>query len=214
VQLQLPPTTVAERQADIEKQNQANQAELAQRAEQARLQQQAQAQQLEQQRLAHEADLERLREERRMAGKRFNETSGQMKTAAPLQRAVTKAEMDAEIARRKLDRAQQQPNAAGRVLENIGVKSTNIGPFPRSVVGAGVGYAGVMSFQEALARYKAGDTSEAVLKGLETGSAAAALVPPASKGMTKIKGAGFAGLGLEALYELYRSLAKKIPQQE
>ena len=214
VQLQLPPTTVAERQADIEKQNQANQAELAQRAEQARLQQQAQAQQLEQQRLAYEADLERLREERRMAGQRLNETSGQIKTVAPLQRALTKAETDAEIARRKLERARKQPNAAGRVLENVGVGSTKIGAVPRAITGSGLGYLGVMSYQDALARYKAGDTSEAVLQALQAGSAGMALLPPAGKTMTKVRGAGTLGtLGL-GTYQVGRRLLKERPPEE
>ena len=214
VQLQLPPTTVAERQADIEKQNQANQSELEQRAEQARLQQQAQAQQLEQQRLAHEADLERLREERRMVGQRLNETSGQIKTMTPLRKAVTKAETDAEIARRKLARAQQQPNAAGRVLENVGVGSTKIGAVPRAITGTGLGYLGVMSYQDALAKYKAGDTSEAVLQALQAGSAGMALLPPAGKTMTKARGAGLLGTGALGTYQLGKRLLKDRPPEE
>ena len=214
VQLQLPPTTVAERQADIEKQTQANQAELAQRAEQARLQQESQAWRLEQQRLAHEADLERLREERRMAGQRHNEITGQMRTVAPLQRAVTKAETDAEIASRKLARAKQQPNAAGRVLENVGVGSTKIGAVPRAITGTGLGYLGVMSYQEALARAKAGDTSEAVLQALQAGSAGMALLPPAGKTMTKARGAGLLGTGALGTYQLGRRLLKERPPEE
>ena len=214
VQLQLPPTTVAERQAEIEQQTKANQAELAQRAEQARLQQEAQAQQLEQQRLAHEADLERLREERRMAGQRLNETSSQMKTVAPLQRALTKAEMDAEIAKRKLARAQQQPNAAGRALENVGVGSAKMGVVPRAITGGGLGYLGVMSYQDALAKYKAGDTSEAVLQALQAGSAGMALLPPAGKTMTKARGAGLLGTGALGTYQLGRRLLKERPPEE
>ena len=214
VQLALPPTTVAERQAEIERQSQANQAELAQRAEQARLQQQSQAYQLEQQRLAYEADLERLREERRMAGQRLNETSGQIKTMTPLRKAVTKAETDAEIAKRKLERARQQPNAAGRVLENVGVGSTKIGAVPRAITGSGLGYLGVMSYQDALARYKAGDTSEAVLQALQAGSAGMALLPPAGKTMTKVRGAGVLGTGALGTYQLGKRLLKERPPEE
>jgi hypothetical protein len=214
VQLALPPTTVAEREAEIEQQNKANQAELAQRTEQARLQQQSQARLLEQQRLAYEEELERLRQERAQAGQRLNETSGQMKTVAPLQRAVTKAEMDAEIAKRKLARARQQPNAAGRVLENTGVASTKIGAIPRTVVGGAAGYAGVMSFQEAIKRFNEGDTSEGVIKALEAGAAAAAMAPPAGKKLTKVRGAGvLSGLGL-GTYELGRRLLRDAPPEE
>jgi hypothetical protein len=214
VQLALPPTTVAERQADIERQSKESQAELAQRTEQARLQQEAQAQKLEQQRLAYEADLERLRQERAQAGQQFNEVTGQKRTVAPLQRALTKAETDAEIAKRKLERAKQQPSTAGRVLEGAGVGSTKIGALPRAGVGAGAGYLGVMSYQEALARFKAGDTSEGVLKALEAGAATAAMLPPAGKGMTKARGAGvLGGLGL-GTYELGRRLLKDRPPEE
>jgi len=213
VQLALPPTTVAEREADIARQNKESQDELARRTEQARLQQEAQAQQLEQQRLAYEAELERLRVERAQAGQQLNEVTGQRRTVAPLQRAVTKAENEAEIAKRKLERAKQQPNAAGRVVENVGVGSTRIGALPRAGVGAGAGYLGVMSYQEALERYKAGDTSEAVLKALEAGAATAAVVPPAGKKLTKVRGAGvFGGLGL-GTYELGRRLLKDAPQE-
>jgi hypothetical protein len=66
-----------------------------------------------------------------------------------------------------------------------------------------------MSYQEALARAKAGDTSEAVLKALEAGSAAAAMVPPAGKALTKLKGLGTATLGGLGLYELGRRMLKR-----
>jgi hypothetical protein len=65
-----------------------------------------------------------------------------------------------------------------------------------------------MSYQDALARYKAGDTSEAVLKALEAGAATAAMVPPAGKAATKVRGAGVVGgLGLGA-YELGKRLLR------
>lgn len=214
VQLALPPTTVAERQADIDRQNKESQAELAQRTEQARLQQEAQAQKLEQQRLAYEADLERLRQERAQAGQQMNEVTGQRRTVAPLQRALTKAENDAEIAKRKLQRAQQQPNAVGRTLQNVGAGSANMGALPRAGVGAGAGYIGVMSYQEALERYKAGDTSEAVLKALQAGAAGAAVLPPSGKALTKVRGAGVLGsIGLGGL-DLGRRLLKDRPPEE
>lgn len=214
VQLALPPTTVAEREADIAKQNQASQAELAQRTEQSRIQQETQARQLEQQRLAHEADLESLRQQRSQAGQQHNDLTSQVRTAAPLQRALTKAETDAEVARRRLARAQEQPSALVRPLDAAGVKSAKMGALPRAAVGAGAGYLGVMSYQEAIARWKAGDTSESVLKALEAGAAGAAMLPPAGKGLTRLRGAGvLGGLGL-GTYELGRRLLKERPPEE
>ena len=216
VQLALPATTVAERQADIDRQAQANQLEVEQRAEQARIQQETQNRLLEQQRMMYEADLERLRQERAQLGQRHNVITGQTRTAAPLQRALTKAETDAEIASRKLARAQQQPNAAGRVLERAGVATTGspkVGALPRAFAGAGAGYLGVMSYQEALERFKAGDTSEAVLKALQAGSAAAAMLPPAGKTMTKARGAGALGMAGTYGYEGVRRLLKDRPPE-
>jgi hypothetical protein len=189
-------------------------AEIEQRTEQNRQQQELLAQQQEQERLRLQAELDRIRQERATQGTRHNVVTGQTKTAAPLQRALTKAETDAEIARRKLARAKQQPSPAGRVLEGAGVGSTKIGAVPRTIVGGGAGYLGVMSYQEALARYKAGDTSEAVLKALEAGAATAAVVPPAGKKLTKVRGAGvLGGLGL-GTYELGRRLLKDAQPEE
>jgi hypothetical protein len=91
VQLALPPTTVAERQANIDRENQERQAELESRAEQSRIQQEAQARALEQQRLMNENILERLRQERAEAGKRQNILAGQKSAVAPLQKALNKA---------------------------------------------------------------------------------------------------------------------------
>ena len=214
VQLDLPPTTVAERQADIDKQNQANQAEVEQRAEQTRMQQETQARLLEQQRALYEYEMERLQQQRAQAGQRHNIIAGQTKAAAPLQKALTKAETDAEVARRKLARAQEQPNAAGRVLQNVGAGSAKMGALPRTIVGGSAGYLGVMSYQEALARFKAGDTSEGVLKALEAGAAAAAVIPPAGKTLTKAKGLG--ALGAAGLYGVQgvRRLLKDSPPEE
>jgi hypothetical protein len=214
VELALPPTTVAERQADIDKQAQANQAEVQQRTEQTRLQQETQTRQLEQKRLAHEADLERLRQERAQLGQQQNELSNELKRVAPLQKAASTAEDAAELARRKLARANQQPNAAGRVLEGVGVGSTKIGPVGRTVTGGLAGYAGVMSLEEALRRRAAGDTSEAVLKAIEAGSAALAVLPPAGKRMTKLKGLGALSAFGSYGYDFGRGLLRDAPPEQ
>jgi hypothetical protein len=214
VQLALPPTTVVERQAEIEKQNQANQAELQQRAEQSRIQQESQDRALQERRLMNEAILENLRQARAEAGQRQNTLASQTRAAAPLKRTVTKAETDAEIARRKLARAQEQPNAFGRTLERVGVGSTKMGAIPRTVVGGGLGYIGLMSYQEALARFKAGDTSEGVLQALQAGSAGAAMLPPAGKALTKARGAGaLSTIGLGG-YQLGKRILKDDPSAE
>lgn len=212
VQLALPPTTVAERQADIDKQSRASQAELEKRTEQARLQQQQQTQQLEQQRLAHEAEIQRIRQQRTQTGQQFNTLTGQVKGVAPLQRAMTSAQTEAELAQRRLGRAQQQPSAAGRMLEGAG--AAKMGALPRAMVGAGAGYLGVMSYQEAVARFKAGDTSEGVLKALEAGAAGALMLPPAGKALTKAKGLGAIGAGALAGFEGVRRLLKERPPEQ
>jgi len=213
-QLALPPTTVAERQAEIERQNQANQAELERKAYETKIQQETQNWVAEQQRLAHEEQLERLRQERATAGQRQNVLSGQLKDVKPLQKAVKTAETNAEIAQRKLARANQQPNTAGRLLERVGVASTKMGAIPRTVVGGGLGYFGAMSYQEALERAKAGDTSEAVLNALQAGSAGLSLLPPAGKTMTKAKGLGKAGVISTYGFDLGRRLLKERPDEQ
>jgi len=212
VELALPPTTVAERQDEINRQTQERQAELEQRTEQNRIQQQAQAQQLEQQRWAHQAELDFLRQEQAAAGQRHNVIASQAKAAAPLQRALTKAEMDAEIASRALSRARSQPNAVARGLENVGVGSTKIGAIPRAFVGAGAGYLGVMSYEEAMRRFAAGDTSAGVLKMLQAGAAGAAMLPPIGKTLTRAKGLGGVGL-LSHAPELAKRLFRERPPE-
>ena len=207
LQMHLPPTTLAERQADIEKQNQASQAELEQRTEQGRIQQETQARLLEQQRALYEYEMERLRQQRAQAGQRHNIIAGQTKAAAPLQKALTKAEENAELARRKLGRSPEPTTPAGRVTANV---AKTVG---RGGLGAIAGAAGIMSYQEALERAKAGDTSEAVIKALEAGSAAAMLTPPVGKNLSRVRKAGLAsGLGF-GTFELGRRLLKDDEQQ-
>jgi hypothetical protein len=211
-QLQLPENFASEIQTEAERQTQANQAEVEQRAEQARIQQQVQAQQLEQQRLAYEADLERLRQERAEAGRRLNESKAEVKNLTPLQRNLTATQTADELARQKLARARDQPNALSRALEVRGVQSGTGSPVARTVVGGLTGYYGVMSLQEAMARAKAGDTSEEVIAALKAGAAATSLVPPAGKGLTRLRGAGSFGVGAGLVHELYKALSKNPDQ--
>jgi hypothetical protein len=206
VQLALPPTTVAERQADIDRQSQANQAELERRAEETRIQQEAQARALEQQRLAHEAEVARIQQERAQLGQQHNVLAGQIKDVKPLKRAVTQAEINAEVAKRKAERAAQNPTTTPQDLLN---KGKTVG---RGVVGGAAGYYGVMSAQEALERFKAGDTSEGVMQALGALSAGASLLPPTPKlgGLKKAGTIGAVGMGGR---EIYRRLTQEPPAQ-
>jgi len=207
VQLALPPTTVAERQADIDKQNQANQAELEQRAEQTRIQQEAQAQQFEQQRLAHEAEVERLRQERATIGSQHNQYASELKDIKPLQKAVTQAEKAVELAKYNAKlKAQNQP-ITPQYLLNKGMAVS------RPLVGGLAGAAGVMSLQEALERFKAGDTSEGVLKIIQASSAAAMLTPPLNKTLSRTRKTGALGAIGSYGYDFARRFLKDSPEE-
>jgi len=207
VQLALPPTTVAERQADIDKQNQANQAELEQRAEQTRIQQEAQAQQFEQQRLAHEAEVERLRQERATIGSQHNQYASELKDIKPLQKAVTQAEKAVELAKYNAKlKAQNQP-ITPQYLLNKGMAVS------RPLVGGLAGAAGVMSLQEALERFKAGDTSEGVLKIIQASSAAAMLTPPLNKTLSRTRKTGALGAIGSYGYDFGRRFLKDSPEE-
>jgi len=213
VQLALPPTTVAERQADEAKKAEERNAELTKRAEETRLQQEELNAQNEGTRLYREYELERLRQERAQQGARLNILSEQRKITNPIVRQVTKAQSDAEVARRRLERAGDQPSTLTRPLESVGVGTAKMGVVPRTLIGGGAGFAGVMSYQEALARFKAGDTSEGVLKALQAGSVGMAMLPPAGKGLTKARAAGaIAAVPLYG-YELGRRLLKDSPEE-
>jgi hypothetical protein len=192
VQLQLPPTTVAERQADIDRQSQANQAELERKTEETRIQQEAQARAFQQQQLAYEAEVERIRQERARLGQQHNAITGELKDIKPLKKAVTAAEQAAELAKYKASlKAQNQPLTPQDILN----KGKTVG---RTVAGGAAGYYGVMSAQQALERYNAGDRSEAVMQALGALSAGASLVPPVTpklSGVKKLGALGAVGLG-------------------
>jgi hypothetical protein len=136
-----------------------------------------------------------------------------VKTAAPLQRSLTTAQTANELAQQKLARAKTQPiSPLTRALEIRGVQSGTGNPVARTVVGGLTGYYGVMSLQEAMARAKAGDTSDEVIAALKAGAAATSLVPPAGKGLTRVRGAGSFGVGAGLAHELYKALSKNPDQ--
>ena len=212
-QLQLPAELASERAAQETQAANARQTELDQIAEQNRQQQDAARVRAELERRIHEAELQELRNQRVQAGTAFNQSKAEVRTAAPLQRSLTTAQTANELAQQKLARARTQPTSPlTRALEIRGVQSGTGNPVARTVVGGLTGYYGVMSLQEAMARAKAGDTSEEVIAALKAGAAATSLVPPAGKGLTRLRGAGSFGVGAGLAHELYKALSKNPDQ--
>jgi len=178
-------------------------AEIQQRIETNQNQQAIFAQQQEQERQRLQAELDRIQGERGEAGRQLNVLAEQRRTTAPLQRAVTQAQTNAELAQRKLRRAPEPTTPAGKFTANTG---RLVG---RAGLGALAGAAGVMSYQEAMERFKAGDTSEGVLKALQAGSAGAMLVPPVGKPLRNVRRAGLAGLVGLGGRDIYNRLTKE-----
>jgi len=182
-------------------------AEIQQRVEANQNQQAIFAQQQEQERLRLQAELDQLKEQRASHGAQHNALAGQVRDVKPLKKAVTTAEQAAELARYKAKlKAQNQPTTPQDLLN----KGKTVG---RGLVGGAAGYYGVMSVQEALERYKAGDTSEAVLQTLGALSAGASLAPPINPKLSGLKKAGTLGaLGLGGR-EIVRRLTQEPPAQ-
>jgi hypothetical protein len=70
-----------------------------------------------------------------------------------------------------------------------------------------------MSLQEALERFKAGDTSEGVLKTIQASSAAAMLAPPVNKTLSGTRKLGALGAIGSYGYDFGRELFRKNPQE-
>ena len=178
-------------------------AEIQQRIETNQNQQAIFAQQQEQERQRLQTELDRIQQERVEAGRQHNVLAEQRRTTAPLQRAVTTAETNAELARRKLGRAPEPTTPAEKFTASAG---RLVG---RAGLGALAGAVGVMSYQEAMERFKAGDTSEGVLKALQAGSAGAMLVPPVGRSLSRVRKAGLAGLIGLGGRDIYNRLTKE-----
>jgi len=182
-------------------------AEIQQRVEANQNQQAIFEQQQEQERLRLQAELDRISKERALQGSQLNALAGQVRDVKPLKKAVTTSEQAAELARYKAKlKAQNQPLTPQDILN----KGKSVG---RTVGGGAAGYYGVISFQEALERFKAGDTSEGVLQALGALSAGASLVPPVNPKLSGLKKAGTLGaLGMGGR-EVYRRLTQEPPAQ-
>ena len=182
-------------------------AEIQQRVEANQNQQAIFEQQQEQERLRLQAELDRISKERALQGSQLNALAGQVRDVKPLKKAVTTSEQAAELARYKAKlKAQNQPLTPQDILN----KGKSVG---RTVGGGAAGYYGVMSFQEALERFKAGDTSEGVLQALGALSATAALAPPVTPKLSGLKKAGTLGAVGMGGREIYRRLTQEPPAQ-
>jgi hypothetical protein len=179
-------------------------AEIEQRAEANQNQQAILAQQQEQERLRLQAELDRINAERASHGAQHNVLAGQIRDVKPLKKAVTQAQINAEVAKRKAERAAQNPTT------NLLNKGKTVG---RGVVGGAAGYYGVMSVQEALERFNAGDTSEGVMQTLGALSAGASLTPPVTPKLSGVKKFGTVGATGMGLREIYRRLTQEPPAQ-
>jgi hypothetical protein len=182
-------------------------AEIQQRVEASQNQQAIFEQQQEQERLRLQAELDRISKERALQGSQLNALAGQVRDVKPLKKAVTTSEQAAELARYKAKlKAQNQPLTPQDILN----KGKSVG---RTVGGGAAGYYGVMSFQEALERFKAGDTSEGVLQALGALSAGASVVPPVTPKLSGLKKAGTIGAVGMGGREIYRRLTQEPPAQ-
>ena len=182
-------------------------AEIQQRVETNQNQQAIFAQQQEQERLRLQAELDQLREQRASHGSQHNALAGQVRDVKPLKKAVSAAEQAAELAKYKASLKAQNPITTPQDLLN---KGKSVG---RTVTGGVAGYYGVMSAQQALERYNAGDRSEAVMQALGALSAGASLVPAVNPKLSALKKAGALGAGGMGLREIYRRLTQEPPAQ-
>lgn len=206
-QLMLPPQEAARQQAEM----QARQAQQAQ--EQARARQAA-----EQQRAAQEADFQRRQQAARQrvqqAGQRASTLGQQTKQATALERQLTNAQMQERIAREAAERAKAgELGPLARTGTRIG-SSKILGP----VLGGLGAAATVMSVDEAIARYKAGDYSGAVLPTLEAAFGIMSMSPPVTPITAAIKGLGTIGgltiAGFEMGREGYDYMKKLLADRE
>ena len=170
----------------------------------------------ERDRLKNEARLQKQMAEARAkvsaAGERVSSAVQQMREVKQLE----KAKSEADIAKGALKRAEK-----GRLgpLANLGV-ALGSSKFISPLLGAAGAAGTVMSVDEALKRYKAGDRSGAVLSVLEAVFGLMSMAPPVTPVTAAIKGLGtLGGLGLGAYelgkpaYEMGREFVETLPSR-
>lgn len=185
-----------------------------------------QAQQLQERSAAKEAaEREKLKNEARMrsklaeargkvagAGEKVSSAGQQIKEAQRLEKA--KSEVD--IAKEALKRAEKGKLG---LLGNLGV-SLGSSKILSPLLGAAGAAGTVMSADEAVRRWKAGDRSAAVLSAIEALFGAMSLLPPTNPAFAIAKGVGtLGGLGLagyelgKPTYEATRDFVQTLPER-
>lgn len=190
-QLMLPPEEAVRLEAELaEKQ-------AAQAAEQARMQEIA-----ERERLAREAELQQRQKGAKgkvqAAGERARQTGEKAKEATRLARGVERAESGLTLAQQAAKRTEQaRLGPAQRLGAYIG-SSKILSPVLGGLAGVGT----LMSVDEAIERFRAGDYSGAVIPTLEAAFGTMSMMPAWNPLTAGIKGLGIAGgLGMGA-YQL------------
>jgi len=185
-----------------------------------------QAQQVQERSAAKEAaEREKLRNEARMrsklaeargkvagAGEKVSSAGQQIKEVKQLE----KAKSEADIAKEALKRAEKGKLG---LLGNLGV-SLGSSKILSPLLGAAGAAGTVMSADEAVRRWKAGDRSAAVLSAIEALFGAMSLLPPTNPAFAIAKGVGtLGGLGLagyelgKPTYEATRDFVQTLPER-
>jgi hypothetical protein len=200
-QLMLPPDEAARVEQELA------QRQAAQAAEQARA-----AQLAEQERLAREAELQQRQRDARArqqtAGQQASQTGQQAKQAAQLEKGVAKAQSAVNVAGQAAERAEKSGLGPFQKFGASVASNKLLAPMLGALGAAGT----LMSADEAVRRFNAGDRSGAVLSALEAAFGAMSMVPPYNPVTAGIKGVGTVG-GLamaggelsKYLYDLYKS---------
>ena len=200
-QLMLPPEEAARLEAEMAER------QAAQSAEQARLRDIA-----ERERLARDLELRQRQEAARgnvrAAGKTAAETGQKAKEGIQLSKKVQSAQSGLTLAKQAAKRAEEAKlGPAQRFGAAIG-SSKFLSPLLGGLAGVGT----VMSIDEAIERYNAGDYSGMVIPTLEAAFGAMSMMPAFNPLTAGIKGLGMAGgLGLGA-YQLGRYGVQKMKE--
>ena len=192
-QLMLPPEEAQRKEAEM----------AARRAQQAQEQALA-AQRAEQERLAREADFQRRQQAARarvqQTGQQAQQLGSQYKQAASMEQRLAQEQARLRMAQ---EAAQRAKAAELSPMARTGVRIGSSKILNPLLGGLGAA-ATVMSADEAMRRFKAGDYSGAVLPTLEAAFGAMSMAPPVTPLTAAIKGLGTVGGLTLAGFELSR----------
>jgi hypothetical protein len=200
-QLMLPPDEASRVEQELA------QRRAAQSAEQARL-----AQLAEQDRLARELELQQRQQQartrQRTAGQTASQTGQQAKEAAQLEKGVAKAQSGVNIAGQAAERAEKSVLGPFQKFGASVASSKLLAPLLGGLGAAGT----LMSADEAVRRFNAGDRSGAVISALEAAFGAMSMMPAWNPVTAGIKGVGtVGGLAMSGgelskyLYDMYKN---------